>query len=409
MAECIARQPIFDTKLRIYGYELLYRSDKGAGLMPLNIFAPCDPDKATSSVLANSMFLFGIDKLTHGKLAFVNFSRRMLISDVMTFLPYQDIAIEVLETVEPDALSLAACEKLKAAGYKIVLDDFVYSPQMEPLIAVADIIKIDFVASSLSYCEAIPKQFRQRKDLVFLAEKVETHDQYLQAVAWGYTLFQGYFFCKPLVLDTQDIQGNKVIYFKLLKELNDPEVGLKRLESIIQRDVSLSYKILKYINSVAFGLREKISSIQHAVAMIGKKKLSKFVTLVLLKGLGEDKPNELIATSIIRGRFAELIAEAIGLNGQAGDAFLAGMFSLMDALLDRPMNKILAELPLTDGISGALQRQPSKLTSILETVIAYEQGNWDKYDIYRQTIMLDNETARKLYLEAVLWAWNIEQ
>jgi len=409
MAECIARQPIFDTRLRIYGYELLYRSNEASASMDLNVFTPCDPDKATSSVLANSMFLFGIDKLTYGKPAFVNFSRRMLISDVMTFLPNKDIAVEVLETVEPDALSLAACERLKAAGYKIVLDDFVYHPQMDPLVAIADIIKIDFVASSPSYCEAITKQFRRRKDLIFLAEKIETYEEYLQAVSWGYTLFQGFFFCKPLILDTHDIQGNKMVYFKLLKELNDPRVGLKRLEGIIQRDISLSYKILKYINSAAFGLREKISSIQHAVAMIGSKKLTKFVTLVLLKGLGEDKPGELVATSIIRGRFAELVATAIGLHKQTGDAFIIGMFSLMDALLDRPMNKILSELPLNDEISGALQRQPSKLTSILETVIAYEQGNWDKYDIYRQIINIDNETAKKLYLEAVLWAWDIEQ
>lgn len=409
MAECIARQPIFDTNLRIYGYELLYRSEKGSPTTELNIFAPCDPDKATSSVLTNSMFLFGIEKLTHGRPAFVNFSRRMLISDVMTFLPNHNIAIELLETVESDALSLAACEKLKAAGYKIVLDDFVYHPQMEPLVSLADIIKIDFLASSASYCEAITKQFRRRQDLVFLAEKIETYEQYHQALAWGYTLFQGYFFCKPLILDTPDIQGNKIVYFKLLKELNNPEVGLKRLEEIIQRDISLSYKILKYINSAAFGLRDKIHSIQQAVMMLGIQKLFKFVTLVLLKNFGEDKPSELVATCIIRGRFAELIAEATGQKNQSGTAFLIGMFSLLDALLDRPMGKILAELPLSEEISDALQRHPSKLTSILETVIAYEQGNWDKYDIYRQTIDLDNETAKRLYLEAVMWVWNIEQ
>lgn len=409
MAECIARQPIFDTKLRIYGYELLYRSSAVTATMALNVFTPCDPDQATSSVLTNSMFLFGMEKLTQGKLAFVNFSRRLLISDVMTFLPNQDVAVEILETVEPDALTLAACEKLKANGYKIVLDDFAYHPRMDPLIEIADIVKIDFLASPPSYCEAITKQFRRRKNLIFLAEKVETYEQYRQALSWGYTLFQGYFFCKPVVVDTHDIQGNKMVYFKLLKELNNPEVGLKRLEEIIHRDISLSYKILKYVNSAAFGLKEKISSIKQAVAMMGNVKLSKFVTLVLLKGLGEDKPSELIVSSIIRGRFAELVTESLGFKDQASDAFLTGMFSLMDALLDRPMNKILEELSLNENISVALQRQPSKLTLILETVIAYEQANWDKYDIYCQTIRLDNETARRLYLEAVSWVENIEQ
>ena len=183
---------------------------------------------------------------------------------------------------------------------------------------------------------------------------------------------------------------------------------MKQIEEIIHRDISLSYKILKYVNSAGFGLRGKISSIKQAVTMMGNEKLAKFVTLVLLKGMGEDKPQELVVTAIIRGRFAELVAESLGLKDQTSDAFLAGMFSLMDALLDRSMNKILAELPLNDNICGALQRHPSTLTLILETVIAYEQGNWEKSDIYCQTIMLDKEIAKKLYLEAVLWAENIE-
>lgn len=405
MMECVARQAILDTKLRIYGYELLYRSS----IPTVNAFTLCDPDQATSSVLANSMFLFGMDKLTNGKPAFVNFSPRMLVSDIMTFLPNKDIAVEVLETVEPDALCLAACERLKAAGYKIVLDDFTYQPQMDPLIAIADIIKVDFVSSPASFCEAVPQQFRGREDIVFLAEKVETHEQYQQALSWGYTLFQGFFFCKPLVLNSKDIHGNKLVYFKLLKELNDPAADPKHLEEIIQRDTSLSYKILRFMNSSAFGLREKISSLQQAVAMLGTKKLLKFVTLVLLKDLGMDKPSELTTSSVIRGRFAERIAEASGFGIRAGDAFLTGLFSLLDALLDRPMSKILEELPLSEDISGALRRRPSRLTSILETVIAYEQGNWDTYDVYRQTINLSNDTARKFYLEAVNWTWDLER
>ncbi len=409
MAECIARQPIFDTKLRIYGYELLYRSNAVAAAMALNFFTPCDPDQATSSVLTNSMFLFGMEKLTQGRPAFVNFSQRLLVSDVMTFLPNRDIAVELLETVEPDALTLAACEKLKANGYKIVLDDFVYHPRMDPLIDIADIVKIDFLTSDPSYCEAITKQFRKRTDLIFLAEKVETYEQYRQALSWGYTLFQGYFFCKPVVVDTHDIQGNKLVYFKLLKELNNPKVGLNQLEEIIHRDISLSYKILKYINSAGFGLKERITSIKQAVAMMGSEKLAKFVTLVLLKGLGEDKPSELVVRSIIRGRFAELLAESLEFEEQMGDAFLMGMFSLMDALLDRPMKKILEDLPLNDNVVGALQRRSSTLTLILETIIAYEEGDWDKYDIYCQTIGLNNKNAKALYLDAVVWVENMEQ
>ena len=266
MPECIiARQPIFNINLKIYGYELLFRR------ISSNDSSDFDPEEATSSVLVNGMFLIGLEELTKGKPAFVNFSRKMLISDVMTFLPNKDIAIEILETVEPDEECLLACTKLKAAGYKIVLDDFVYHAKFEPFIALADIIKVDFLLSSATECEALPRRFHKRKDLIFLAEKVETYDQYSQAIKWGYSLFQGYFFCKPVVLNTRDIQRNKLVYFQLLKELSDPLVGFDQLEQIIQRDVALSYKILKYVNSASLGIRTKINSVRQALRCLAEK------------------------------------------------------------------------------------------------------------------------------------------
>ena len=402
MPECIiARQPIFNINLKIYGYELLFRRISNNSI-------DFDPDEATSSVLVNGMFLIGLEELTKGKPAFVNFSRKMLVNDVMTFLPNKDIAIEILETVEPDEECLLACTKLKEAGYKIVLDDFVYHAKFEPFIAIADIIKVDFLSSSTIECEALPKRFQDRKDLVFLAEKVETYDQYTKAVKWGYSLFQGYFFCKPLVLNAQDIQGNKLVYFELLKELNDPFVSFHQLERIIQRDISLSYKILKYVNSASLGIRTKINSVKQALTMLGRKNMEKFITLVLLKGLSADKPSELIVTSIIRGRFAELIAARLRLREQTSTAFLVGMFSLIEALLDRSMEKFLSELPLSDDIAAALRREPSILTSILEMVIAYEQANWEKSETYCRVLGLKSEDVMKMYMDAVLWESNIE-
>ncbi len=403
MSECIiARQPIFDINLKIYGYELLFRR------ISMDNSSAFDPDEATSSVLVNGMFLIGLQELTRGKPAFVNFSRKMLINDVMTFLPNKDIAIEVLETVEPDETCLLACKRLKEAGYKIVLDDFVYHTKFDPFIAIADIIKVDFLLSSPTECRALPKRFQERKDLIFLAEKVESYDQYAQAMKWGYSLFQGYFFCKPVVLNTRDIQGNRLVYFQLLKELNDPLVGFDQLERIIQRDVSLSYKILKYVNSAAMGIRTKINSVRQALTMLGKQNMEKFVTLVLLKGLSADKPNELLITAIIRGRFAELIAARLRLRGQTSTAFLIGMLSLADALLDRTMEKFLSELPLSDDIVAALLRKPSVLTSILEMVIAYEQGNWEVYETYCRKLNITSGEVNNMYMDAVIWELNIE-
>ena len=404
MSECIiARQPIFDSNLKIYGYELLFRG------ISSNHSADFDPEEATSSVLVNGLFVIGLKELTKGKPAFVNFSRKMLINDVMTFLPNKDIAVEILETVEPDVECLRACTKLKDSGYKIVLDDFVYHAKFEPFIALADIIKVDFLLSSPAECQALPKRFQHRKDLVFLAEKVETYDQYARAVTWGYSLFQGYFFCKPVVLNTRDIQGNKLVYFQLLKELNDPLVSYDQLERIIQRDVSLSYKILKYINSAALGIRTQISSVRQALAMLGRENMEKFITLVLLKGLSGDKPIELLVTSIVRGRFAELIAAHLRLRGQTSTAFLVGMFSLAEALLDRSMDKFLSDLALSNDITDALRRKPSALTSILEVVIAYEQANWEKSDDYCRRLGLKSQDVMKMYMDAVVWESHIGQ
>lgn len=403
MTKCIiARQPIFDNKLRIYGYELLFRGYSS------DATSAFDPDQATSSVLADSMFLIGLKQLVSEKLAFVNFSGKMLMSDVMTLLPNKQIAIEILETVNADEKCVAACKKLKESGYKIVLDDFIYHPTLEPLVAIADIIKVDFLSSPASYCESIPKRFKQRNDIIFLAEKVETYEQYLQAVKWGYTLFQGYFFCKPVVLNTQDIKGNKLVYFQLLKALNDPAITIDQLAKIIEKDVALSYKVLKYINSAAFGIRIKINSIKHALALMGSNNLEKLVTIVLLKGLGDDKPDELIVTATIRGRFAELIAGHMGLTDKSKNAFLVGMLSLIEALVDQPIAKILKELPLSDDISESLQRQPNTLTSILEMLIAYEQASWDKYIIYRQMLGLQDDEVKKMYMESISWAWSIK-
>ena len=177
---------------------------------------------------------------------------------------------------------------------------------------------------------------------------------------------------------------------------------------MIQRDLGLSYKILKYINSAAYGFVTKISSIKQAVAMLGNEKLAKIITIVLMTGLGEGKPGELVTTALTRGRFAERIAEETNLSPLAGEAFLCGMFSLLEALLDQPLQKILQELPLEESIAKAIQFQPGKLTPVLQAVIAYEQADWDRYALFRQAVGLNDETAKKLYMEAVSWAMNVE-
>lgn len=396
----MARQPILDKSLNVYGYELLFRGEA------LDTEGRFDHDGATSSVLYASLFAFGLEKLTHGKSAFVNFSGGMLKSGLMPQLPKNKITIEILEHVEPDDEVLATVKTLKTEGYKIALDDFLPDTRTVSLLPMTDIVKVDILNTSAELCAAIPQLFAEN-NRVFLAEKVETYEQYRKAVDWGYMLFQGYFFCRPQRFETSEIRGNKQVCFELLKAMQDETTTMDRLEQIIQKDVYLSFAIIKFINSAAFGFRTKVKSLQHALALLGLKNIREFSTILLLKRLGNDKPDELIITSLIRGHFAEGLAVQIGRVDQSGEAFLVGIFSLVDALLDRPMQQVLDELPVTAEVAAALQKRPGLLSFVLDTVVSYEQADWSRHDECRRGLETTDGDIQQLYFEAVDWAEKI--
>lgn len=400
MINSMARQPILDRSLNVYGYELLFRGEA------LDEKGRFDHDGATSSVLYASLFAFGLEKLTHGKSAFVNFSGGMLKSSLMPLLPKRKITIEILEHVDPDEEVLATCKSLKTEGYQIALDDFLPDKRTMPLLPLADIVKVDILNTPAELCATIPLLFADNSR-VFLAEKVETYEQYRKAVDWGYTLFQGYFFCRPQRFDIGEIRGNKQVCFELLKAVQDEKTTMDCLEHIIQKDVFLSFAIIKFINSAAFGFRSKVKSLKHALALLGLKKIREFSTILLLKRLGNDKPDELIVTSLIRGRFAEGLAMQIGRVDRSGEAFLVGIFSLVDALLDRPMQQVLDELPVAEEVAAALQNRPGVLRFILDTVISYEQADWTQHDECLRSLATSDEPIQELYFEAVEWAEKI--
>ena len=396
----MARQPILDKSLNVYGYELLFR---GEALDPEGRF---DHDGATASVLYSSLFAFGMEKLTHGKNAFINFSDGMLKSGLMPRLPKKKITIEILEHVEPDEEVLTTCKALKTEGYKIALDDFLPDNPTVSLLPMTDIIKVDILNTTEELCTVIPQLFAGN-NRIFLAEKVETYEQYRKAVDWGYTLFQGYFFCRPQRFETGEIRGNKQVCFELLKAMRDETTTMDRLEQIIQKDVYLSFAIIKFINSAAFGFRAKVKSVKHALALLGLKKIREFSTIILLKRLGNDKPDELIVASLIRGHFAEGLAKQIGRADQSGEAYLVGIFSLVDALLDRPMQQVLDELPVAEEVAAALQKRPGLLSFILDTVVSYEQADWIQHDECRLGLETSDGEIQQLYFDAVDWAERI--
>jgi len=393
----VARQPIFDCNGKVYAYELLYRS----GLD--NYFSHHDGDEASSSVINDSMFGFGLESLTGGKIAFINLTREVLLNEWITVIPKELVAVEILETVEPDDAVIDACKKLKQNGYTLVLDDFVYAEKFEPLLALADVVKIDFIVSSKEERAAMCERFKNAS-FSLLAEKVETHEEYQEALDLGFIYFQGYFFCKPEVVSRQDVPGFKFNYLRFIQELNSPDVDYDAIEKIIKQDIALSYKLLRYINSVTFGWRNQIESIKQALVMLGEGPLKKWASLAAFSSIADDKPPELLTTSLVRAAFCESIAADVGMKDKAMDLFFIGMLSVVDALVDRPMKEILDEISISDDVKEALIDGGTSAAHVLQLIVFYQQGEWEKVVEMVEKLGIDEARVPELYYKAIEWA-----
>ncbi|NMB36315.1 MAG: HDOD domain-containing protein [Firmicutes bacterium] len=390
----VARQPIFNQKQEVYAYELLYRSG-------INTFYSClDGDRATSEVITNSFLLIGLETLTRGKIAFINFTKNLLEDEVAMLLPKEHIVIEVLQDIEPDEKTLRACRKLKKMGYRLALDDFVYDDKFIPLIELADIIKVDFLITDEREREALVRRIGPQ-GISFLAEKVETREDFIQAREMGYSYFQGYFFSKPLIVTSRDIPSYKLTFIRILQEIHKPEINFDRLEKLIKTDVSLSYKLLKFINSLLFGFYSEIRSIKQALAVLGEREIRKWLSLIALKSMGRNKPDELMITALCRARFCELVASRVGLGDRSSDLFLLGMFSLIDAFLDQPMAKILAALPIAEEIKLALLGRENRFQEVYALTLTYETGKWEDFSRYAARLGLEERVAKNFYIQSL--------
>jgi EAL and modified HD-GYP domain-containing signal transduction protein len=395
----IARQPIFRTNQKVYGYELLFRSSLA------NFFDPAEEGtRASSKVLTNSFLLFGISNISEGKKAFINFTEEMLCLEYPSLFPKEITVVEILENVNPTPELLAALRFLKRKGYTLALDDFTGIEEgREPILELVDIIKFDL---RLVGMEALGRQveaLNSRYKVKILAEKVESFEEYEQAKKLGFDFFQGYFFQKPKVMAGRDIPGSKLQYLLILRQLQDENYTIKEVADLISHDVSLSYKLLKYVNSAYFGLRREIQSVDGAVAMVGEIDLKKWLNLVMLAYLAEDKPIELVRSSLLRAEFCDLLGRHLAGPGKTtGKFYTVGMFSLLDALLDKPMDAILNELTLSPDINDALLgRNPNFLMASLYLAKAYESGSWKTAVKLADKLGIEGDQLPMLYDKAL--------
>ena len=396
----VARQPIFDERQRVFAYELLFRAGTA------NYFTPGpNPDMPASHVLSNSMFL-GMASLTDSKPAFLNFTRAALVGDFAFTLPPRDAIIEVLETVEPDDEVIKACKRLKAAGYRVALDDFVDQSSRAPLVDLADFIKVDVLATAPAERAALSRAYRTPSRHM-IAEKVETKESVADTAAAGYQFFQGYFFSRPKVMSSKVLVGYRLNYLRLMKELNQPEVNMWRLEEVVKQEASITLRLLRRVNSAAYGFRMPTSALRHALVLLGETEVRRCATVWSMAELAKDLPSELIVASTLRARLCEMLATPAGLVERSSDMFLVGMFSMLDAILEQPMDQILSTLPLADDVRHALSGGANTFRAVLDSVTAYERGQWDEASGFAEQAGLTGRDISTCYPEAIAWTRGI--
>lgn len=396
----VARQAIFDRRLKVYGYELLFRPCRDCDTAGA---ADCS---ASLQVITNSFFSIGMERLLAGTRAFINFPEELLSDERVFSLPPSQTVIEILETVRPDPPVVEACRALREKGFVLALDDFSHLKGWDRLANLVSIIKVDFRATTEAEQQALVERYAGR-GICMLAEKVETQEEFARACRMGYHYFQGYFFARPVIVSRREIPGSKLAYLKILQEIHRPELELSVLEKLIQREVSLASKLLRYINSSIFGWINPVHSIRQALALLGEQEIRNWVSLATLPTLASDRPDELIRTALLRARFSELIAPWAGIGHRKSDLFLIGLFSALDAMLGRPVAEILGEMRLGGDIAEALlgtapPDQP--LAGVYALVRQYETGDWDELPHTAARLRVPTELIADLYLEAAGWA-----
>lgn len=390
----IARQPILNVHRKLYGYELLYRGTKTSSL------SNTSGNKATTSVLSSAFLTEGIEKISGLRPCFINFTRDLLLQNLPASFPKKLIVVEILEDVLPTPDIIDICKKLRSDGYTIALDDFVYDSSLEPLLGIADIIKFDFLLTPI---DTLPKTLHKlsRYKLKYLAEKVESYDEFVQASKLGFSYFQGYFFCKPEKIRIREIDSSKINLVNLLAEVNKKTTTLQKIEEIILRDVALAYKLLRYINSSYFYRLNRIDSVAHAITYLGENELRRFIILVLISELASDKPSELVRLAVTRAKMGELLAMETPLKSKADEIFLLGLFSLLEALLDTTIDYICEQLSLSDNIRNALVNRSGPFSPFLDAVLSYEKMDKTNCLIAAQTLGVPAAHLTQMYIEAI--------
>jgi c-di-GMP-related signal transduction protein len=388
----IARQPIFDKRLHVYAYELLFRGG------PQNYFQPSR--NASTSVIADSLTLFDLQHLTGAARAFVNVDELALKLGVARLLPPERIVVEILETVNPTEEIVAICRDLREAGYVLALDDFVDQPDLAPLVELVQFLKVDFKLLDEAGRRRLAEKYGHGK-LALLAEKVETERELTEARVLGYSFFQGYFFCKPSMIETREIPGDKLLQLEFLSAVAAPELDYVVIENLLKREPSLLYRLLRYLNSPLLGLRTEVHGIRQAISLLGENEFRRWVSIFAVVAMSNGKPPELVRTALTRAYFCEEFSDAAGLGNKKSSLFLMGLLSITDALLDKPIGEVLRGLPVSEEVKTALTGGENRFRDVYELLLSLERAEWSRLSFHVQRLGCAESVIPTIYESAL--------
>lgn len=398
----LGRQPILDHAQNVVAYELLFRS--GHHLTS----GVTDDLLASANVIINTISQFGINSILGRHSGFLNVSYALLMSDTLELLPREQMVLEILETVEIDDRLIERCRELKAKGFKLALDDFIYSPVYDPLFEIVDVVKFDLLAMTMQELEQTLRTLRRWPRIRLLAEKVEDHEQFQRCKELGFTLFQGYFFAHPTVLSGKKANPNQVTLMKVLDQLaRDAEIP--EIERNFKESPTLSLGLLRLVNSVAMGLPNKVGSLRQALVVLGRRQLQRWVQLLLYAQGGSDISSPLMTLAAVRAKFMENLCLALPNRGKGSDevrdrAFMTGILSLVDIVLGIKMDDVIKQFNLVDEVKNAVLKREGLLGDMLALVEKVETGDFDAVAGILGKIGLTVDDLNKAQFEAIQWA-----
>lgn len=395
----IARQPIFNNLMIVYGYELLYRDKETA-----TSFDGTSSEKATASVLGG-LFESGIDSITGGKKAFINFDYDFLFTDSIELIDPDKLIIEILEDVIVDDVLIDRLNELKEKGYRIALDDYIYDSRNYGLVSILDFIKFDIIETPLDTI-TLEVEDAIRNGKIVIAEKIESKEEFEKAKEMGFHLFQGYFFEKPnIVGESNNKKSIKVSYINILTELSNPEPSYTKIAEIIESDVNLAYRLLRVIKNNR--TEDRFNSIKKPLVYMGFKEIERWINILMLQELATDKPLELVSLSLVRSKFGGSLANRSKLKSKYNEITTMLLFSTLDAILDLPMEEALEGISLTEDIKQALIHKEGVLSNVLNLVLSHERGYWAGVKHFLTELEIEADDMFNDYLNALKYCKEI--